>query len=365
MDAKVEKRGLGIFAKILTAMFLVSLVPLTANWAVNRAKSVDDWTANGEASLVRAADAIAARVNGWIDGNLRAMRYTATLPAIRSMDAAKANPVLAEMKAGYSWSYLAFTINPDGMNVGRSDAKEPKNYADRVYYRQVILDGAEVGQQTLIGRTSGKPAMVLGVPILEGGQRTGVMALASNLTEITDAVIGSSVGRTGFAFLLDANGKALAHPQEELSSKLQEMQDHPAYQAVKLSGRDSVIHRYNDAGRPVIATARKISLGWILVVQQDEAEVFGAVDEADRYALVTVGVTILVVLVLALLLAGRLTRPIVSLTAAADAMSRGVFEEAIAETGRNDEIGALARAIERMGMSIKVAVHRMRTQSRG
>ena len=126
-----------------------------------------------------------------------------------------------------------------------------------------------------------------------------------------------------------------------------------------------MIHSYEDAGRTVIATARKISLGWILVVQQDADEVFSAVDEADRYALVTVGITIAVVLVLAFVLAGRLTRPIVSLTSAADSMSRGVFDETIAETDRNDEIGALARSIERMGMSIKVAVHRMRTQSRG
>jgi methyl-accepting chemotaxis protein len=364
MVARSEKSGLGIRAKILLAMLLVALVPLGANWYVARTKSIGDWTRNGEGSLVLAADAIAARVDGWLETNLRAMRYTAAMPAIRSMVAARQGPILAEMKAAFPWSYLAFTIDPDGLNVGRSDDKEPKNYADRIYYQQVIRDGADVGQQTLIGRTSGQPALVLSVPILAGNDRTGVMALASNLTEITESVARSSVGRTGFAFLLDANGKALAHPKEELAGTLRDMREHPAYQALVLSGTESVIHRYEDAGRPVIAAARRISLGWILVIQQDVDEVFSAVREADRHALITLGIAVPVVALIALLVAGRLTRPIIGLTAAADAMSRGTFGESIDEVERGDEIGALARAIERMGMSIKVALHRMRTQAR-
>lgn len=100
-------------------------------------------------------------------------------------------------------------------------------------------------------------------------------------------------------------------------------------------------------------------------MQQDADEVFSTVREADRHALITLAVAVLlVVVVVTLLVAGRLTRPIVRLTAAADAMSRGSFGDPIAEVGRDDEIGALARAIERMGMSIKVAVHRMRKQAR-
>lgn len=362
--ATKEPKGFGIFPKILLAMLLVALVPLGANWYLARTKSINDWTSNGEASLERAADAIAARVDGWLDGNLRALRYTAALPVIKTMDAGVQNPVLAQTRASYPWSYLAFTIAPDGINVGRSDDKKPKDYSDRIYYQQVMRDGADVGQQTLIGRTSGKPALVLSVPITESGERIGVMALASNLIEITDAVVRSKVGETGFAFLLDASGKALAHPQEELSSSLQDMRTHPAFQRLAAAGTSSVVHRYDDNGKPVLATARRISLGWILVVQQDADEVFRAVQEADRHALITLAVAVPVVIALAFFIAQRLTRPILRLTAAADAMSRGKFSQELVETERGDELGALARAIGRMGMSIKVAVHRLRTQAK-
>lgn len=223
-----QKKGRAIFAKILLAMILVALVPLGANWFVARDKSIGDWTRLGEQGLVLAADAIAARVDGWLDSNLRAMRYTAVLAASVSMQAGRQNPILTRMKAAFPWSYLAFTTDRDGRNVGRSDGKKPKDYSDRVYYQRVIRDGADVGQRTLIGRTSGKPAVVLSVPIQVGSERRGVLALASNLTEITESVARSRVGRTGFAFLLDSAGKAVAHFQEELSSTLQDMQSHAA-----------------------------------------------------------------------------------------------------------------------------------------
>jgi methyl-accepting chemotaxis protein len=304
-------------------------------------------------------------VNGWLDTNLLALRYTANLTDIRSLDPARQNPILEQLNSGYKWSYLALTTDAAGKNIGRSDGKEQTDYSDRIYYRQIIQDGQDLGHQTLIGRTSGKPALVLAVPILDDGHRTGVVALASTLADITDAVAGSSVGDTGFAFLLDAQGKAVAHPKEELSNSLKDLTEHPAYRSLKRSGKDQVLTRYRDGDVDAIAVARKIGLGWVLVVQQDESEVFRAVRDADRYALYLVSGTVVMVLTLSLVVARRLTRPIVQLTDAADQLSRGVLDAKIEATDRRDEIGALARAVDRMGMSIKIATQRLRSKQAG
>ncbi len=365
MSADGEKSGFGIFYKILAAMLAVSLGPLAAYWYVGRVESVREWTASGESNLQRASDAIASSVNGWIDTNLLALRYTATLPDIRSMDAARQNPILTQLNAGYQWSYLALTTDAAGKNIGRSDGKEQTDYSDRIYYRQVIRDGQDIGHQTLIGRTSGKPALVLAVPIISDGSKAGVVALASTLTEITDAVAGSGVGKSGFAFLLDADGKAVAHPKEELSNSLKDLTDHPAYRALKASGKDQVVAKYRDGDRDAIAVARRLGLGWVLVVQQDESEVFRAVRDADRYALYLISGTTVIVLILSLFVARRLTRPIIELTEAADQLSRGVPDVEIEATGRRDEIGALARAVDRMGMSIRIATQRLRSKQTG
>ena len=59
------------------------------------------------------------------------------------------------------------------------------------------------------------------------------------------------------------------------------------------------------------------------------------------------------------LLAQRLTRPIRSLTRIADEISRGNLKASIPEAARSDEIGALARAVDRLGASIKAAMARL------
>ena len=41
----------------------------------------------------------------------------------------------------------------------------------------------------------------------------------------------------------------------------------------------------------------------------------------------------------------------------------GQFQDAIPETGRGDEIGALARAIDRLGVSIRMAMDRLRKKA--
>jgi len=74
-------------------------------------------------------------------------------------------------------------------------------------------------------------------------------------------------------------------------------------------------------------------------------------------------VALLVGLVLAWQLSRSITKPIEQLTHAAAEISRGKINEKIAGTERKDEIGDLARALERMSASIKIAMDRIRKLS--
>ncbi|MDI6747470.1 MAG: cache domain-containing protein [Rhodocyclaceae bacterium] len=74
-------------------------------------------------------------------------------------------------------------------------------------------------------------------------------------------------------------------------------------------------------------------------------------------------VSLLVGLALAWQLSRSITKPIELLTHAAAEISRGKIEEKIAGTERKDEIGDLARALERMSASIKIAMDRIRKLS--
>jgi HAMP domain-containing protein len=81
--------------------------------------------------------------------------------------------------------------------------------------------------------------------------------------------------------------------------------------------------------------------------------------EANRNALILLAGSIVFVGVVASVLGSRLTRPIRNLTDIADHISHGELGAEIAEVHRSDEIGGLAKAIDRLKASVAVAMKRL------
>ncbi len=361
-DNKRTRSGFNIFHKLLMTMLLVAIIPLGGLWYINYYKAIDDWTTISDQQLNRVVTALAKEVDAWSDMNIRALRQNAAIDDMTAMTAERQNPLLKSMGQAYEWSYLLFTIATDGRNIGRNDGAPVRDYGDRTYFLDVMA-GQPVGQQVLISRTNNKPALVMSVPILGvEQQRVGVLAMGMTLEAISEIVVEEQLGKTGFAFLLDASGKVIAHHDAEFNNTLQDFSDHPAFKAAQ-SGDTSQLS-YQDNGKQVIAHAQRTEdLGWIVVMQQDYDEAFAPVREAQRDAFILLFITIVLVGAIAYVLSQRLAKPILRLTAVADEMSRGKLSAEIKETERSDEIGALARAIERMGVSIQMALERLRKKA--
>ncbi len=356
------KVTVSIFHKILAAMLLVALVPLSAIWYVDYRTANDYTTTAIQQQLAELSDRTVTQVNDWVGMNLKALNQNAALADMVSMDPKRQNPILRTMLNEYSWSYLVFTIGPDGINIGRSDDKEPIDYSDRVYFKQV-MEGKTMGSQVVISKTTNKPALILSAPIYftdTAGARqvTGVIAMGMSIAELSARITNLRIGKTGFAFLLDENGKVVAHQKEEYADTSADFSQHPAFTGRPASGRKELV--YDDAGRKVIAYAQATAQGWTMVTQQDYDEAYGPVQSAKLRGLVILAVTIVLVTLVAYLVSKMLSDPIRNLTRIADEISRGRLVTQITEVQRGDEIGRLAGAIDRMGTSIRIAMDRLR-----
>lgn len=347
----------GIFSTVLLTMIGVAVIPLCVIWYLNYVSATGRLSSQVDQQLGDRADAIVSYVDAWVDMNVKMLRQNAALDDIIAMDPKRQRRTLLSIANEYKAIYLAFTIAPDGTNVGRSDQESPKNYGDRIYVQQV-LRGAPLGQQVVISRTNGQPAVILSVPITAEQRLAGVLAIGMTINDVSGSVTNVQIGQTGYAFLLDSTGKVIAHPKREYVENLKDMSQHPAFLGASGLLKKRVIYT-NEQGRPVLSYARKSKYGWTLVVQQDAAEAYALIAEANRNALVLLVLTLLFVALVAFLFAQRLTRPIRSLTRTADEISRGHLKATITEVNRSDEIGALARAIDRMRASIKVAMGRL------
>ena len=347
----------GIFPKVLLTMVVVAVIPLGAIWYVDYRSSVQRLSSQVDQQLADRAEAVLSYVDAWVDMNVKMLQQNAALDDIVSMDAKRQRRTLLSITNEYKAVYLAFTIAPDGTNIGRSDQESPKNYGDRIYVQQV-LRGASLGQQVVVSRTNGQPALILSVPIMAEQRLGGVLAIGMSITDVSRGVTTVQIGKTGYAFLLDSTGKVIAHQKSEYVAGLKDMSQHPAFLGTSDVSTKRVSYA-DEHGKSVLGYASRTKYGWTLVVQQDAEEAYAPIADANRKALVLLLLTLVFVGVVSFVLAQGLTRPIRSLTQTADEISRGDLKATIHEVSRSDEIGALARAIDRMGASIKLALGRL------
>ena len=351
-----------IFHKLLFTLLAVALLPLLILWGIGSTQVHTDVSRHISQNLVSTVARIATGINAWDEANVRVLPSAMRMEDIRSMEPARQTPLLQAFGDTYEWAFVVYTIDPNGANIARSDGKPLINFGDRSYFKSA-MKGEQVNRQVLVSKTTGKPALTLAVPILNPmGEPGGVLAMAMKLDDISKVIKDTRIGDTGYALLLDADNKVIATGlRGQPSDAVQDMSAHPALKIEGISEAPAIYRRSD--GERVISYVHKLPQGWTLIVEQDYAEAYAPLQRLELGARILVITTAALVIVIASLLGKALTRPINQLINVAEQLSKGQFQDSIPETGRGDEIGALARAIDRLGVSIRIAMDRLRKKA--
>jgi methyl-accepting chemotaxis protein len=349
----------GLFYKILFLMLIIGIVPFAVFWFITFQQTSDRLRTDSEAILAQTAKGLADQMDGWINANFAVLRTAAKLPGILSMNPEQQEPILKAIGREYPWMYLVFTVNPAGMNIARSDDQPVVSYADRQYFKD-IMAGKAIGWQSVVGRTSKVPALVIAVPIKEHNRTIGVMAAAMTVEELSRHIATWKKGATGFAFLVDEKNNVVSHPQRQLVAKRESLSSHPLIAQFRKRGWTTFTTSFTDeGGQRALGHARTNNYGWILAVQQEEREVFDSLNLLQNFALTLLAITVLLAASIAWFAARGIVRPIMKLTDAAERMSLGDLNVKINVPSR-DEIGLLAQAIARMQTSLRISMERLR-----
>jgi len=350
-----KKSGLRIFYKVLLGYLIIPLIPIVGLiYMITLSES--ELTNFVRSNLEKTSSIIAENIVNWSDKNLRTIKILSELEGIKSMRPREQIDILNTAKNNIEWATVLFVTDKEGNAIARPDSHALLNYADRSYFRDVI-NGEAIGQSVVMGKIFPTPLHCLSVPIKQVISLVGVLNICSKLIDISNHVTSTKIGKTGFAFLVDDKNKLIAHGSgnRKLIDDLEDFSNHPA-----IRNKDSnEIIEYEEFGRKIIAYSRNIGLGWTLVVQQDYDEAYSSTIEAKRNAIILLAVTIILTLVLAIALSRGISNPIQNLTAITTAYSNGKFDNPIPELRRADEIGDLARATQRMGVSIRIAMRQI------
>jgi methyl-accepting chemotaxis protein len=303
-------------------------------------------------------EAIGALVDEWFDKNIRVMRAAAMQPQITAMQGEQQKGVLVAINKAYPWTYLVQTMGLDGKNVARSDDQALGNYADREYVRDILNDGRDLGWESIIGRTNHKPSLAVSVPIRSGnGSLVGLLNASFTIEETSHAVATWKSGETGFAFLVDEKSKVLAHPRADYEQTQKQLTDHPLVAAFHADHKPHLLE-FTENGKEILGYVEGDKYGWAVMVQQEEAEVFGPLRATLTLGIGLLAAAILLVVAIAVVFSRVLIRPIVGMTNAANRMSLGELQVPIVAHG-NDELTLLARSLERLRKSMRAAMSRL------
>jgi methyl-accepting chemotaxis protein len=353
--AKIRKRWFGIFPKLLCAMAFITILPLSVTWYISLQSTTHRIQDNVNKQLEQTAEGLAAYVDTWIEMNYRMLRQNSSLLPMKSMEGAKQVELLKSMVKEYNWNYLAFTVDTLGQNIARSDGGSATYYGDRGYVKQV-LSGAPLGKEVVIGKTSGKPALIMAVPITQPNNSNinGVLAIAMTVGEISERIIQAKIGETGYVFLVDHQGKVIAHQSPEFTTSRKDLSAHPAVHASDF-GKTNTLYT-NEEGRAMVSAMKTTRYGWKLVAEQAYDEAFAEIRLVNRQALILISATIVFVILVALLLSRGISIPILRIAAVAEEISNGQLNSEVDYTDRGDEIGTLANAISRLSASTRIAM---------
>jgi signal transduction histidine kinase len=203
-------------------------------------------------------------------------------------------------------------------------------------------------------RKESEPYMT--IALAGSGKESGVTAAEVNLKFIWDVVSQIRVGREGRAYVVDARGALIAHPDISLVLKKTDLSGLAQVREALRVGKTGVatpLTAKDLEGHSVLAASAPVApLGWSVLIEQPWAEV---VEPLRASALRTVSLALFGVILAvlgSLILARRMSRPIQALQEGAARIGAGDLSHRL-EVKTGDEIEGLAEQFNTMTAQLR------------
>ena len=359
-EAPVPKTRRRLFAKYVALFIAVVCVALLSNGIFD----VFFYYQEHKASLIRIqreqAEAASAKISQFVKEIESQLGWTTQLPwsagsieqrrfdALRLLRQVPAITELAQLDASGKERLRVSRLAMDVVASGTDFSKEPKfteAVARKVYYGPVYF------------RRESEPYMTLAIA---GTRRdAGVSVAEVNLKLIWDVVSQIKVGERGHAYVVDAQGRLIAHPDISLVLRNTDMSRLAQVNAARgtTGGEGGASERVQESedivGRKVLTAYAPVApLGWLVFVELPATEAYAPLYAAlKRLAFVLLAALGFAVLA-GMFLAGRMVGPIQALRAGAERIGGGDLSQQIRiKTG--DELEALADQFNVMAGRLK------------
>jgi signal transduction histidine kinase/HAMP domain-containing protein len=187
----------------------------------------------------------------------------------------------------------------------------------------------------------------------------GVTVAEVNLKFIWDVISQIRIGEAGQAYVVDARGHLIAHPDISLVLKKTDLSHLPQVQAARGALADArrpgqaVLIERDLQGRQVLTAFAPIpALGWVVFAEQPQVEAFAPLRAALHRTALLLVLGIGLAVLASLVVARRMVTPIQALHAGAARIAEGELGHRL-EVRTGDELEALADQFNRMAAELQ------------
>ncbi len=238
-------------------------------------------------------------------------------------------------------SRLAMDVVGSGTDLSQDPRfRDPKN--GRTYFSLVYF------------RKESEPYMT--IALAGSGDKAGVTVAEVNLKFIWDVVSQIKIGKAGHAYVVDSHGQLIAHPDISLVLKKTDLSKLDQVKAAlgtvtQGMGMPSIARDLD--GRQVLSASAPIApLGWAVLIEQPLFEAFEAIRASIFRTVALALFGVLLSVLVSLVLARRMVRPIKALTEGAGRIGAGDLGYRL-EVKTGDEIEALAEQFNQMTSQLR------------
>lgn len=257
---------------------------------------------------------------------------------------------------------------------------ETSSVAHREYFQKVMQTKENYLSEVLISATTKKPAVILVVPVINNGAMTGMVYGSYELESLQNVVNDITFAKTGFGYLVDEKGTVIVHGKnqdlvqnlnlngDDNSAQVKNLVpvDHKLTELYKasLQASDLISGTYQlGTNEPTFSTFSTMEMPggnkWTFGIAAPESEINEAVNTLTYNIIIITILCILIAMMIAMYLSGKLANPIIQIKNQLDQLASGNLALPKLTIHNKNELGDLAHACNKMVDDLKALLHQI------
>jgi two-component system sensor histidine kinase/response regulator len=275
------------------------------------------------------------------------------------------------LSLGYMGTESGITVFSDESVVDVIKERNAYVVYKREWYMQAKKAGKAIWTKPYVDANSGELVVTCAVPVYKPDDTiAGVIGFDVLLNTIQNDILKLNIGYGSYAFMIDKSGKALVRPgmtqkdarwDETYSNDDLSKTVNPEFNKIianMMKARTGTELYNTETGEKYIAYAPLQGIDSSLGIVVSRNLVLKPAKDLQWQILMIVAVVLVIAVCIGMFLGNNIVTPLNRLTVVANLISQGKMELEVMNEERKDEIGVLTKSINRLVISLKLAMDR-------